>query len=92
MENVCLRFPHIAKKVLQNVDNRTLVNFRNCSKETVYFINGEKFYLFQILQQFWLIVDSQEHGYQMSGSFPDNFQFISAQLPDKFYIVYGKLR
>ena len=81
MENICLRFPHIAKKVLQNVDNRTLVNFRNCSKETVYFINGEKFYLFQILQQFWLIVDSQEHGYQMSGSFPEYWKKILKNTP-----------
>ena len=50
MEVICLRFPSVADKILENVDNHTLVNFKESSKGIYNFINGERFYWFRILQ------------------------------------------
>ena len=50
MEVICLRFPSVADKILENVDNHTLVNFKESSKGIYNFINGERLYWFRILQ------------------------------------------
>ena len=50
MEVICLRFPSVADEILKNVENHTLVNFKEASKGNFNFINGERFYWFRILQ------------------------------------------
>ena len=50
MEIICLRFPLVADKILKNVDNHTLMNFKESSKAIYNFINRERFYWFRILQ------------------------------------------
>ena len=81
MENICLRFPQIAVKVLKNVDNQTLINFKLAGRMSPNFINGEKFYWYQILKRYWQIEDSQAHGWQMVGSFSEYWRKIMKQTP-----------
>ena len=81
MEIICLRFPLIANQVLKNVDNQTLINYRECGWKSSNFINGEKFYWFRILHKYWLIVDIQGHGWQMQGLFYEYWQKIMKNTP-----------
>ena len=37
MEELCQRFPSIAQKIMNDVDNKTLINFKEASKITYNF-------------------------------------------------------
>ena len=71
MEDICLKFPHIAVKVFKNVDNQTLVNIQKSSRRINNFINGEKFYWLRIFQKYC----------QMAGSFPEYWKKIVKNIP-----------
>ena len=44
MEDLGGRFPLISKIILNNVDNKSLTNFRKASKENGNFLDNERFY------------------------------------------------
>ena len=63
MEEVCQRFPLIAQKILNHVDNETLINFKEADRTNAAFLEKERFYwikkirtyngLFGELQEVW---------------------------------------
>ena len=52
MEELCQRFPSIAQKIMNDVDNETLINFKEASKITDYFLEKERFYWIRIIQRY----------------------------------------
>ena len=52
MEELCQRFPSIAQKIMNDVDNKTLINFKEASKTTDYFLEKERFYWIRIIQRY----------------------------------------
>ena len=63
MEELCQRFPLIAQKILNHVDNETLINFKETDRTNAAFLEKERFYwikkihsyngLFGELQEVW---------------------------------------
>ena len=52
MEELCQRFPSIAQKIMNDVDNRTLIDFKEASKITYNFLEKERFYWIRIIQRY----------------------------------------
>ena len=52
MEEVILRFPHLAEQISDNLDNKSLVNCKKVSREFKDFMNSEKFYYYRIIQEY----------------------------------------
>ena len=52
MEELCQRFPSIAQKIMNDVDDKTLINFKEASKITHYFLEKERFYWIRIIQRY----------------------------------------
>ena len=50
MEKVCQRFALITKKILNNVDNESLINFKQAGRNNVAFLEKERFYWIRIIQ------------------------------------------
>ena len=61
MEKVCQRFALITKKILNNVDNESLINFKQAGRNNVAFLEKERFYWIRIIQRYnCLIGEFQE--------------------------------
>ena len=52
MEEVFQRFPLIAQKILNHVDNETLINFKKVSRNNADFLEKERFYWIRIIQRY----------------------------------------
>ena len=53
MEEVCQRFPRlIAQKILNHVDNETLINFKEAGRTNAAFLGKERFYWIRIIQRY----------------------------------------
>ena len=52
MEEVILRFPHLAEQISDNLDNKSLVNCKKVSREFKDFMNFDKFYYYRIIQEY----------------------------------------
>ena len=61
MEEVNQRFPLIAQKILNYVDNETLINFKEAGRNNATFLEKERFYWIRIIQRYnCLIGEFQE--------------------------------
>ena len=61
MEEICQRFPLIAQKILNHVDNDTLINFSDAGRNNAAFLEKERFYWIRIIQRYnCLIGELQE--------------------------------
>ena len=61
MEEVCQRFPFIAQKILNHIDNETLINFKEANRNSAAFLEKERFYWIRIIQRYnCLIGELQE--------------------------------
>ena len=61
MEEICQRFPLIAQKILNHVDNETLINFKEAGRNNDAFLEKERFYWIRIIQRYnCLIGELQE--------------------------------
>ena len=56
MEELCQRFPSIAQKTMNNVDNKTLIDFKEASKITYDFLEKERFYWIRIIQKYKCLI------------------------------------
>ena len=61
MENLCQRFPHVIMLVLDNVDDKSLVNCRKASKEMSEFLPIERFYWIRIIKHYSVYFGSFEN-------------------------------
>ena len=52
MENLRNRFPILIQLILENVDDQSLVTFKETSREMFDFINDERFYWLRILRKY----------------------------------------
>ena len=52
MEEVNQRFPLIAQKILSNVDNESLINFKEAGRNNAKFLEKERFYWIRIIQSY----------------------------------------
>ena len=52
MEELCQRFPSIAQKIMNDVDDKTLINLKESSKITHYFLEKERFYWIRLIQRY----------------------------------------
>ena len=56
MENLCLRFPMLGKKILNLVENETLVNFKEASRNNNFFLENERFYWIRIINRYNCVI------------------------------------
>ena len=52
MEQLCQRFPLIGQKIINHVDNETLINFKDGSRNTNDFLKKERFYWIRIIKRY----------------------------------------
>ena len=52
MENCFLKFPSLGKTILNLVEEETLVNFKEASRKTNFFLENERFYWIRILNHY----------------------------------------
>ena len=52
MEELCQRFPSVAQKIMNDVENKALINFKESSKITYNFLEKERFYWIRIIQRY----------------------------------------
>ena len=52
MESLCQRFPHVIELILDNLDDKNLVNYREASREMSEFLPKERFYWIRIIKHF----------------------------------------
>ena len=52
MENILARFPHLGKLVLNNMDNQSLINFKEASRDVSEFMENERFFWIRILKRY----------------------------------------
>ena len=61
MEVFYQRFPLVAQKVMDHVDDETLINFKEAGRNNAEFLGKERFYWLRIIQRYnCLIVELQE--------------------------------
>ena len=61
MEVLCQRFPLMALKILNHVDDQTLINFKEAGRTNADFLGQERFYWLRIIQRYnYLIGELQE--------------------------------
>ena len=61
MKEFCQRFPLMAQKILNHVDNETLINFKTAGRNNDNFLRKERFYWMKIIQMYnFLIGDLHE--------------------------------
>ena len=61
MEVLCQRFPLMAQKILNHVDDQSLINFKESGKTNADFLGQERFYWLRIIQRYnYLIGELQE--------------------------------
>ena len=53
MEDLGRRFPLISKIILNDVDNKSLANFRNASREHSNFLDNERFYWIRNVKKYF---------------------------------------
>ena len=56
MEELCQRFPSIAQKIMNDVENKTLINFKESSKITYNYLEKERFYWIRIIQKYKCLI------------------------------------
>ena len=52
MEKLCQRFPLISQKIINQVDNETLTNFKDGGRYTNDFLKKERFYWIRIIEKY----------------------------------------
>ena len=52
MENIFQRFPVITQMILNNVDDRSLINFKETSRDNDEILNSERFYWIRIMKKY----------------------------------------
>ena len=52
MQKVCQKFSLIAQKILNHVDNETLINFKEAGRSNDEFLRKERFYWIRIIQRY----------------------------------------
>ena len=61
MDELCQRFPSMVQKILNHVDNETLINFKEAGRDNAAFLENERFYWIRIIQRYnCLIGELQE--------------------------------
>ena len=51
-ENFCLKFPLLGKKILNLVEDETLVNFKEASRTNNFYLENERFYWIRIINHY----------------------------------------
>ena len=52
MELLCQRFPLMAQKIMNHVDDQTLINFKEAGRNNAEFLEKERFYWIRIIQSY----------------------------------------
>ncbi len=52
MDELCKRFHLMVQKILNCVDNETLINFKKSSRNNATFLGKERFYWIKIIQRY----------------------------------------
>ena len=52
MDELCQRFPLIVQKIMNHVDNETLINFNEAGRNNVAFLEKERFYWIRIIKRY----------------------------------------
>ena len=61
MESLSQRFPLMAQKIMNHVDDKTLINFKETGRNNAYFLGKERFYWIRIIRRYnCLIGELQE--------------------------------
>ena len=61
IEEVCQRLPFVAQKILNNVDDKTLINFKEAGRKNDLFLRNERFYWIRVIKRNnYLIGELQE--------------------------------
>ena len=52
MENVCRRFPHLANRIFDQVDDQSLNTCKEINREVLEHLNNEKFFWIRIIKKY----------------------------------------
>jgi ankyrin repeat protein len=52
MENLCHRFPHVAKIILNNLDDQSLIQIMEANREVDYFLSNNRIYWIRVLANY----------------------------------------
>ena len=52
MENILARYPHLGKLVFNNMDNQSLINFKEASRDVSEFMENDRFFWIRILKRY----------------------------------------
>ena len=56
MEVLYQRFPLVAQKVMNHVDDETLINFKEAGRNNAAFLETERFYWIRIIQRYTCLI------------------------------------
>ena len=56
MEELCQRFPSVAQKIMNDIDDETLTNFKEASRNTDDFLDKERYYWIRIIQRYYCLI------------------------------------
>ena len=59
MEDLYKRFPVVAEKILSNLTNKSLADFKTSSKESDTFLDKERFYWITMIRKYSKSTNSQ---------------------------------
>ena len=51
MDELCQRFPLMVQKIMNHVDNETLINFKEAGRNNATFLEKERFYWIRIIKK-----------------------------------------
>ena len=52
MDELCQRFSLMVQKIMNHVDNETLINFKEAGRNNATFLEKERFYWIRIVQRY----------------------------------------
>ena len=52
METICKRFPHLAERIFDQVDDQSLNNCKEISEEVLEYLENERFFWIRIIKKY----------------------------------------
>ena len=52
METICKRFPHLAERIFDQVDDQSLDNCKEISREVLKYLENERFFWIRITKKY----------------------------------------
>ena len=64
MDKICIRFPSLIQRILSNLDNQSLIRFKEASRKMDHFLNNERSYLIRIIKMYYENFEGHEESWK----------------------------